>query len=75
MAEEPENGLIGPGTEGKYRGYGTAMTVTRLFTFVGLMLVLLALVPLLMGRVQESLYMLGSVVVAGICLALWNLWK
>jgi len=50
------------------------MNFTRLFTFAGLMMVILALIPLLMGRYLESLYMLGFVAAAGICIAIWN-WR
>ena len=51
------------------------MNLTRVYTFVGLVLVLLSFVPLLMGRFWESIFLLGFVVVAGVGLILWNLWK
>lgn len=51
------------------------MNLTRVYTFVGLILVLLAFVPLLMGRFWESIFLLAVVVVAGIGVILWNLRK
>jgi hypothetical protein len=52
-----------------------AMNLTRIYTLVGLVLVLLAFVPLLMGRFWESIYLLGFVVVSGIGVVIWNLRK
>lgn len=49
------------------------MNLTRVYTFVGLVLVLLAFVPLLMGRFWESIFLLGFVVAAGMGVILWNL--
>lgn len=51
------------------------MNLTRIYTLVVLVLVLLAFVPLLMGRFWESIYLLGFVVVAGIGVVIWNLRK
>jgi hypothetical protein len=51
------------------------MNLTRIYTLVGLVLVLLAFVPLLMGRFWESIYLLGFVVVSGIGVVIWNLRK
>lgn len=52
-----------------------AMNLTRAFTFVGLALVLLAFVPVMMGRFWEAIYLLGFVVAAGVGIVLWNLRK
>lgn len=51
------------------------MNLTRLFTFAGLMLVILAFVPLMLGKFRETFYLLGLVVGAGICVTIWNLRK
>ena len=49
------------------------MNLTRAFTLVGLTLVMLAFIPVLMGKFWEAIYLLGFVVVAGICVTIWNL--
>jgi len=49
------------------------MNLTRVFTLVGLTLVMLAFIPVLMGKFWEAIYLLGFVVVAGICVTIWNL--
>ena len=51
------------------------MNLTRVFTFVGLTLVMLAFIPVLMGKFWEAIYLLGFVMVAGICVTIWNLRK
>lgn len=55
--------------------FQSAMNLTRVFTFVGLALVLLAFIPVMMGKFWEAIYLLGFVTVAGIGVASWNLRK
>lgn len=62
--------ISGAGSSG-----GSLMNLTRVFTFVGLTLVLLAFIPVLMGKFWEAIYLLGFVVVAGISVVIWNLRK
>lgn len=50
-----------------------SMNLTRVYTLVGLVLVLLSFVPLLMGKFWESMFLLGFVITAGIGVILWNL--
>jgi hypothetical protein len=51
------------------------MNLTRVFTFFGITLVLLAFIPVLMGRFWEAVFILGFVIVAGVGVVFWNLRK
>ncbi len=51
------------------------MTLTRMFTLAGLVLVLLALVPVMLGRFWDSIVMLSVVAVAGVFVTLRNVMR
>jgi hypothetical protein len=48
------------------------MTLTRIFTFFGLTIVLLAVLAAGLGQFRTAIFLLATMVVAGVALAIWN---
>jgi hypothetical protein len=51
------------------------MNLTRIFTLVGLLVVMMAMVAAMQRQFWLSISMLGFLVVAGVALAVWNFWR
>jgi len=51
------------------------MNITRAFTWLGLIFVLLAVLAVMKGMFWLSISLLVGVVVTGIGLAMWNAWR
>jgi hypothetical protein len=51
------------------------MNITRAFTWLGLIFVLLAVLAVMKGMFWLSIGLLVGVVVAGILLTMWNAWR
>lgn len=50
------------------------MSLTRIFTFFGLTVVLLAVLAAGLGQFKTAIFLLGTIVVAGMAIAIWN-WR
>lgn len=50
------------------------MSLTRIFTFFGLTVVLLAVLAAGLGQFRTAIFLLATIVVAGLAIAVWN-WR